>query len=440
METPNIRLKVEKFRAINKADIVINGITLVAGENGSGKSSLSKLLYFYFRTVGSYEAIVRRKLELELNDVFRFIDIASQELVTWNKKDIKAKNEFRKGIIDLKVNIYDPDESLENTLHLWQDTIDKLEVLYLDYDKDNLKNTSSTIYQRLEFIIRDVIKNQNEVTSNTLNFGAVKHFIDLKFNNTKNIIEKRPLIIFEDELRSVFSDGELPNKLEIQELGDVIVSTSKKYLSIPYTVQNAFYIDTPMIVGTKESSTIQWGDLNGILEMHIKENNNYSNLINKEIINGESYREDNVFSSNKLKFKRSDGQIFNLLDVATGIKSFSILQLLLNNGLLNDKTLLIIDEPESHLHPQWIVEYARIIVLLNKELGVKFFLASHNPDFVSAIRYISEKEGTLETTNFYLAKESKIKFQYDYKDLKKNIEPIFESFNISLDKISEYGA
>lgn len=127
------------------------------------------------------------------------------------------------------------------------------------------------------------------------------------------------------------------------------------------------------------------------------------------------------------------------MDVATGIKSFSILQLLLKNGILTDKTLLIIDEPESNLHPQWIIEYARIIVMLNKELGVKFFLASHNPDMVSAIRYISEKEGVLENANFYLAEKKEGKFSYDYKFLDKEIDPIFESFNIAIDRINKYG-
>ena len=78
---------------------------------------------------------------------------------------------------------------------------------------------------------------------------------------------------------------------------------------------------------------------------------------------------------------------------------------------MTDKTLLIIDEPESNLHPQWIIEYARIIVMLNKELGVKFFLATHNPDMVSAIRYISEKEKTLEKVNFYLAEKINEKFK-----------------------------
>ena len=77
--------------------------------------------------------------------------------------------------------------------------------------------------------------------------------------------------------------------------------------------------------------------------------------------------------------------------------------------------------------------------MLNKELGVKFFLASHNPDMVSAIRYISEKEGILESVNFYLAEKVKDEFSYNYKFLDKEIDPIFESFNIAIDRINKYG-
>ena len=103
-------------------------------------------------------------------------------------------------------------------------------------------------------------------------------------------------------------------------------------------------------------------------------------------------------------------------------------------------TVLIIDEPEAHLHPQWIVDFARVLVLLNKQLGVKVMITSHNPDMVAAIRAISDKEGILEKTRFYLAEQSpNNSYRYIYKDLEQNIGPIFESFNIALSRIEEYG-
>ena len=87
--------------------------------------------------------------------------------------------------------------------------------------------------------------------------------------------------------------------------------------------------------------------------------------------------------------KRSVTVSYTHLDVyKRQVKSFSILQLLLKNGFLQKDTLLIIDEPEAHLHPQWIVEYARMIVLLHKEIGVKFFVASHSTDMILSLIHI----------------------------------------------------
>ena len=61
MNVPQIRIKTEGYRAINSADILLNGITLVAGENGSGKSTLSKLLYFLVKTATNFDGCGRFK-------------------------------------------------------------------------------------------------------------------------------------------------------------------------------------------------------------------------------------------------------------------------------------------------------------------------------------------------------------------------------------------
>ncbi|MCD8539087.1 MAG: ATP-binding protein [Leadbetterella sp.] len=195
-----------------------------------------------------------------------------------------------------------------------------------------------------------------------------------------------------------------------------------------------------MMISVEDSYNSHWDDLNELLLNGNKiGKNEVVELISKTIINGDVEYDEGIFMADEFKFKRLDGAVFNLLDVATGIKAFSIILLLLKNGHLNNKTLLIIDEPESNLHPQWIIEYARIIVLLHKNLGVKFFLASHNPDMVSAIRYISEKEGVISNVNFYLAKRLEEEYIYDFESLGTNIDPIFESFNIAIDRINKYG-
>ena len=113
--------------------------------------------------------------------------------------------------------------------------------------------------------------------------------------------------------------------------------------------------------------------------------------------------------------------------------------MLLKSLYLDENTLLIIDEPEAHLHPQWIVEYARLIILLHKRLGVKFFIASHSTDMVSALRYISEKDKCLSSVSYYVAEEDSYKRNsYIFKSLDQDIEPIFESFNKSFKVLEGY--
>lgn len=95
----------------------------------------------------------------------------------------------------------------------------------------------------------------------------------------------------------------------------------------------------------------------------------------------------------------------SIKNTASGIKSFGILQLLLENDILNQNSILIIDEPENHLHPKWQLKYAKVLVTLAKN-GVKILIASHSPYMIEAIKRYSDLENLEESTNFYLAENS----------------------------------
>lgn len=100
--------------------------------------------------------------------------------------------------------------------------------------------------------------------------------------------------------------------------------------------------------------------------------------------------------------------------------------------------MLILDEPEAHLHPQWIVELARILVLLRKEIGCHIFISTHSTDMVRGIKYLSEKEEIEDNVNFFIAQSLETNGRYCYKDLKNNISDIFKCFNKSLSKIDGF--
>jgi predicted ATPase len=102
------------------------------------------------------------------------------------------------------------------------------------------------------------------------------------------------------------------------------------------------------------------------------------------------------------------GQRIELVNTATGIKYFGIFQILSQNNYLNKNTVLILDEPEVHLHPKWQLEMAKIIVEL-VEKGVKIVVNSHSPYMIEALKRYSDLEKIENKTNFYLAEDGYIK-------------------------------
>ena len=105
---------------------------------------------------------------------------------------------------------------------------------------------------------------------------------------------------------------------------------------------------------------------------------------------------------------------------------------------LPEDSELILDEPENHLHPEWQVQYAKILVLLQKTYDLTLLVTSHSPDMVSALQRIAEVEH-LDGINFYLAEASEENSSmFTYRNLGKNIEPIFNLFNVAIDNIEMY--
>ena len=89
-----------------------------------------------------------------------------------------------------------------------------------------------------------------------------------------------------------------------------------------------------MVIGmdTSYGQPLYWKELNSLLKLPPKRGykRTINNFIKEEILNGDISFDDDDFSGS-FKYKRKDGKEFDLLECATGIKSFSLIQLLLKN-------------------------------------------------------------------------------------------------------------
>ncbi|CAA6810568.1 MAG: ABC transporter, ATP-binding protein [uncultured Sulfurovum sp.] len=135
-------------------------------------------------------------------------------------------------------------------------------------------------------------------------------------------------------------------------------------------------------------------------------------------------------------FFHKNGQDIEMINTATGIKYFGIFQVLSQNNYLNENTVLVLDEPEVHLHPKWQLEMAKIIVELVKN-GVKILVNSHSPYMIEALQRYSELEKV--NADFYLAEDGYIKKENNgnSETLVKIFEKLSEPFDVFEEMESE---
>lgn len=76
---------------------------------------------------------------------------------------------------------------------------------------------------------------------------------------------------------------------------------------------------------------------------------------------------------------------------AEGIKKISILDTLLGNRFLDTRSVVIIDEPESALHPKAISDLLDIVCMLAGR-GIQFFMASHSYFVIKKLFIIAQEK------------------------------------------------
>lgn len=428
--------RINRYRAISSASIVNDGITIIAGENGSGKSTLSRLVYCLINSMSTFDFDVADSAKSELGRLLHGVHRTILQLY--------AKNaETRNKIIDIWEKFNEQDLYIDDLALAFEQVLDIYDyyltsallnetdsrkrqrfMSFLDVTLNNIQSPELALSEFLSKIRNEKDKIISEA-QNSINKNLIGTLVELVQNNGLG---------FYDLTRKNFSIFE----------NDVELTKNKTFL-LPLKLNRAIYIDTPMAVTDYSIGNTAWDKLSTmLLEESVQLTMEGKKLKRRiqNIMRGDIHVKDFGFADIKeLYYKRHDGLDIRLEGAATGIKAFAYLEMLLDNGFLTNDTILIIDEPEAHLHPQWIFEFARILVLLHKEIGVKIMIASHNPDMVAAIRAITEKEGLLSSTRFYLAeREHDNSYNYIYRDLATDIAPIFASFNIALERIKLYGA
>ena len=431
-----LQIHISNFRAIEDAQIALNGITVLTGLNATGKSTISRMMYYAGYYANHYQELIDDRLNGMLEGITLYL-LQYLDLLPDDERMLFIFKGYRRFS-------HKPFE--EEDAYLMIDTLQK------HYESG--AQVKSLDRERLGKVLGKQFKNRQAFFKG---LEELKEVIEGVYEFYRRLLKDRPPIFLRDKLSELFSTSKetLMKSFSVREGTEEIVGPSRKDVGVFTSFDRVFYIDSPMIANFSGDFPLgvldqNWEELiqffyDGRTRSLSESEQRVADLL-AGITRGQvvlpSKDQDGVMRTRKIYFTESSGESYAIKEVATGIKSFALIQSLLQKGLLTERTLLIIDEPEAHLHPQWTVEYARIITTLHRELGVKFLLATHSPRLVQSLSlFASEEEETAKSLLFYMSEPTgTTPVRYRFRELteEEGIEPIFSCFNTAYDVMNQY--
>ena len=415
----NINFHISDFGPISEADIEIAKINVIGGQNSTGKSTASKLLYSILRSSFSKRGeFAYEKIERNIKDVVRNVygryGIERPEYVNLKKlTNLKLLNKNNKERHFDDLNIYEQ---------------------YLQA-KDDYKN-NKTLNRFIDEDIKEIdeIMEIIEENGNLLFISILKTTLAAEFGTTDFRFSSSFTGNVNDE------DFNFSINLKDHDINSDEAFTSKG----KFEIEDVFYLDNFSIFETSKSRSdvnTHVGYLRKMLSEDIKPEL-FDDKINTRIISiEEKIRKiiggDFTKDRGRFYFSKENIEDIDMQNTASGIKQIGIIQLLLANRQLKKDCFLIIDEPEVNLHPEWQIKFAEILVLLAKDLDINIYLNSHSPMFIEAISLYAQYYDLINETNVYLTVKDNNKYTFtkiDSKDMGEVYENLTKPYD-ELDKL-----
>lgn len=402
-----INIKINDFGPINKADIDLNKINVVGGNNATGKSTTSKLLYCFLKSNMEDRidfALEHSRLQIDslINNIYLALHVNQPEFVY-----LKDVREF--GMSDNNDKVIPFNElRVEEKFHQIQIDYNR----YYDENNDN---------ERIKGIIKEIddILTTIHIEEDKLTILLLKDFLSSEFN--------RKNLKFNSAFNGIVNGDEFDININLKD--NDFDSDNAFSANGYFNSEDVIYIDTFSFFETHAPWRTDYHHVGYITKVLMFDNQEDLEELTderllkviekiKEIVNG-----DIKFVNNKFTFiqdKTTEVDSLAITDAASGIKQIAIIQLLLANGELKPNSFLIFDEPEVNLHPDWQFKFAEILVLLAKELNITIYLNSHSPLFIEAMDVFSETYDFEDSINYYLTEESEIPGKYDFTKIESN--------------------
>ncbi len=438
-----MQINLQNVGIVKDSIITIDGLTVITGKNNSGKTTVGKTLYALLDAVSNIQQkatndkfiYIQRQIEKVEStlEVLRYLRTPIFE----DKLDIFAEYPTLKALLARDYRHDLPQNEIEQFAHTLADELMTFDISLFEESKELNE------YQRYLRIrtkdkesasLASMFNNQREQAISILK----KLFADIEKDPeliayARESINQTLRLEFANQIQPVSAPDSI-SKIELLDDDSVYFSFSvannnvvndgaPAFISSPF--KKVYLIDDPFVLDDMYSRRIIRGfdldDADTILNPNRICSHNYKLKmalrhrkplsVFEQTVLSDSLAEINEqfnrvipgtfeFTSDGDYYIRNDSKL-KLSNLATGSKMFSIMKMLLDNGEIDNMTMLILDEPEAHLHPMWQNAFAEIIVLLVKKLGVNILLTTHSPNFMLALDAYMRKYNIADITNFY---------------------------------------
>lgn len=409
-----MKLKIKNVGKIDNVVIDIDTITVVAGKNDTGKSTIAKAFYTTFNSFSHYKDQIRRE---RINNVLSNLSYRLTEVIN------KRYGEFVLEIFNSFNKKWDYEEFKRFLVSL----VEK----YKDFNKNLVLSDND-----IKPIYTSISTNDDDILKKIISRRIESEF-DHQVSNFYNKSESEILLnIKNDEYKLLFKNNSFFDYKYVEEL-----------------YKKAIYIDDPFILDETNNRLFSPFDNIQVNNYYHRNdaveslrNNDKRNVIDEIKIDEHFKRIESllneievgslVYDRNITYNKNSIEKNIELSNVSAGLKTFIIIKTLIYNKSIDMNGTLILDEPEIHLHPEWQILLARLIVLLQKEFGLHILITTHSPYFLEALEVYSKKYKI--GTKFYLL-EKDDNNKSNLRNVTNNVDEIYKQMAnpfIELEEIS----
>lgn len=412
-----MNFKLKNFGKITEADIKLDGITVICGNNNTGKSTVGKALFSFYNSLNDY----KEKINIQKYSRFRYFVFSNAS-----------------SSLDFPIRIFEKDAPIPFIKSQSGNfTVEQVkEYLEKDYSIKVSKEKIASLVEYLNLPEEDIL---NEY---------VFRYFGLVMNNQVKKLHTASRCSVNANIKGKSNSIALNIKSCTCRISEPIEHTAY-YINNPFVLDWLNLPNLSLIISTmnpmdrsvvsaiaKAQADLNEDSMTNILDSVI----NKKDLDEVREILKRAYTGDTIVNHGKY-FYNENGTDFDFRNISAGLKSFGLIERMLETGVLKRKDVLILDEPEIHLHSEWQLIYAELIVVLQKLFDLNILIVTHSFEFLESLNFFMKKHDTLDNGNYYMPKETEKGVIIEYNDnnlseIKRNLKSgMFTLADMQLDDL-----